>query len=234
VDAGQSGNNLTATFWQKLGSFENAAAVQQGTGSTATADFSSTFFGSIATDVGARARHLTARVTQGAGRNNAQVRQDGVGLTATVEQLGTGAANFSNSVRVAQQGSGNTATARQSAAVGASSSSAPSSGQAGDEFYFAGGARSAEITILQSNSGNTANAEQRGQGQVARIEQSGQNNVASIVQSELATNATAVIRQAGDANSYSASQDQAAQYISVSQTGTGNAITNVVRRGPGS
>ncbi|MDP8914123.1 MAG: hypothetical protein M3N39_11175, partial [Pseudomonadota bacterium] len=234
LDAAQSGINVEAIVWQKLGGLENAALVQQGTGGTATAGFSSTFFGSTATDVAAAARNLTAKVTQAGGRNNAQLRQDGVGLAATVEQLGTGAVDFSNSVRVAQQGSGNTATARQSANVGASSSAAPASGQAGDEFYFAGGARSAEITILQSNSGNAASAEQRGQGQVARIEQSGQNNIASIAQSELATNATAVIRQSGNGNSYTVSQDQAGQYISVSQTGTGNSITNVVQRGPGS
>ena len=234
LDAAQSGINLTATVWQKLGGLENTAIVQQGTGGTATADFSSTFFGSTAKDVAAAARNLMTNVTQAGGRNTAQVGQDGVGLAATVEQLGTGAAGFSNSVRLAQQGSGNTATARQSAGVGPSSSAAPGSGHAGDEFHFAGGARSAEITILQSNSGNAATAEQRGQGQVARIEQSGQNNVASIAQSELATNATAVIRQAGSGNSYSVSQDQAAQYISVSQTGAGNAVTNVVQRGSGS
>ena len=234
LEAAQSGSNLTASVWQKLGSSANTAAVQQGTGSTATADFSSTFFGNIATDVAARARDLTAKVTQSGGRNNAQIRQDGIALTAMIEQLGTAESNFSNFVRVAQQGSGNSATARQSANVGASPSAAPGSGQAGDEFYFVGGARSAEITILQSNSGNAATAEQRGRGQVARIEQSGQNNVASIVQSELATNATAVIRQTGNGNSYSVGQDQAGQYISVSQTGTGNAITNLIQRGPGS
>ena len=72
---------------------------------------------------------------------------------------------------------------------------------------------------------------QRGRGQVARIEQGpGSGNVGSILQDVGATNATAVIRQTGSNNSYSIAQTAAGQYIVVSQTGNGNAVTNVVQR----
>jgi len=234
ITVAQNALNASATVWQKTASSEGEVAVQQGTGATAAAEFASSFFRSTATAVAASARNLAADVTQGGGRNNAQVAQDGLNLVATVEQLGNGALGFSNSVRIGQQGSGNTASARQSAGVGPSSSGDASSGLAGDEFHFAGGARSAEITILQSSTGNSASAEQHGKGQVARIEQSGQDNVASIVQLELATNATAVIRQSGNENSYSVSQGEAGQYLSVNQIGNGNIVTDVIRRGPGS
>ena len=69
---------------------------------------------------------------------------------------------------------------------------------------------------------------------MARIEQTGPRNRASILQEVGATNATAVIRQSGSDNSYSVTQTQPGQYLVVSQSGSNNAVTDVVRRGPGS
>jgi hypothetical protein len=233
----------TATVWQKIGSSDSSVDIRQGTGATATDTFSSTFFNNSAPTAGS-SRALTANVTQGADQafsswNVAQVRQDGNNLSATITQMGIGSSSLPNIVRIAQQGgssSVNRATALQSASVSPSTAaeSAPT-GQPGDEFFFAGGARSAEINILQSGSGNTASVEQRGRGQFARIEQGpGSGNTASILQLESATNATAVVRQTGSNNSYAVQQAEANQYILVSQTGNNNAVSNVIRRGPGS
>jgi hypothetical protein len=188
---------------------------------------------------GAQSRNLVANVTQGnypgaASWNVAQVRQDGVDLTANVQQLGTGTVALSNSVRIGQQGGSagaNSAIAVQRAGVGPSGAGDAASGRGGDEFFFFGGARSAEATILQSGSSNSATIEQRGRGQLARIEQGpGSGNLASILQDVGATNATAIIRQTGSNNSYSVAQTAAGQYIVVSQTGNGNVVTNVVER----
>ena len=233
----------TSTIWQRIASRDNSVDIRQGTGATATDSLSSAFFNNTA-PAASESRALVANVVQGHAQassswNVAQVRQDGANLSAAIIQMGVGTASLPNIVRVAQQGgvsSANRATAVQSASVSPSTAaeSAPT-GQLGDEFFFAGGARSAEINILQSGSGNTASVEQRGRGQFARIEQGpGFGNTASILQEEGATNATAVVRQTGSNNSYSVQQAEANQYILVSQTGNNNAVSNVIRRGPGS
>lgn len=248
VTIGQDSAAARASVWQQAGpasnrSSNNSAEIQQGTGTTGSAQFSASFFNNSA-PTGIATRNLTATIIQGnnpeaASWNIAQVRQDGIGLTANVQQLGSGTSALPNIVRIAQQGGANganIATAIQRAGVGPSSASdsAPT-GQQGDEFFFAGGARSAEINILQSGSSNSATVEQRGRGQFARIEQGpGSGNTASILQDVSATNATAIVRQTGSNNSYSVTQAEANQYILVSQTGNNNEVTNSVRRGPGS
>jgi hypothetical protein len=198
--------------------------------------------------------NVTANVTQSGSRNDAVVTQDGSGLSATVVQRGTGGgagtaagdtafgggASLRNLVVVSQTGTNNTATATQNSGVGASGANGPRSGNTAaenvangepnvdDEYYFAGGARSAEIRILQTNTGNVAEATQSGLGQRARIEQSGARNLAGITQGSLAINATAVIRQFGNDNSFfitqnlGANQFNQAQYAVVTQTGNGN------------
>ncbi|MDP9415818.1 MAG: hypothetical protein M3Q08_17390, partial [Pseudomonadota bacterium] len=229
-----------AVVWQQIAGSNSSVEIQQGTGTTGTAGFSAAFFNNTA-PTGAQTRNLRANVTQGnnrelAGFNGAEVRQDGADLAATILQQGTGTTDLPNIVRIGQQGSANNATATQRAGVGPSapSDTAPT-GQPGDPFFFGGGARSAEITILQSGSNNSATVEQRGRGQFARIEQGpGSGNVASILQDVNATNATAIIRQAGSNNSFNVTQTDANQYILVSQTGSNNSVTDVVRRGPGS
>ncbi|HEU0044539.1 hypothetical protein [Sphingomonas sp.] len=241
VIVSQNTAGATATVWQQAGapsarSRNNAVEVQQGTGTTGTAAFSAGFFGNTAATVGAATNGLSANVVQGnnpdsASWNLTQVGQDGVNLAATVQQLGSGTSSLANVVRIAQQGSANTAVAIQRAGVGSGTSSAAATGQPGDPFYFAGGPRSAEITILQSGTGNSATVEQRGQSQLARIEQGpGGGNTASILQETSAAFATAIIRQTGSNNSYAVTQDTANSYVLVSQTGSNNTVTDVVRR----
>ena len=240
VTVAQASAGATATVWQQAGpvggrSRGNAVEIQQGTGTTGTAEFSRGFFGNTASVTGAATRGLVADVTQGAGSaaagfNLAQVYQDGVDLTATIQQAGTGTASLQNIARIAQQGSGNTALAIQRSTV-ASGATGAATGQPGDAYYFAGGTRSAEATILQSGNGNSATIEQRGQSQLARIEQGpGSGNTASILQEASAAFATAIIRQTGSNNSYAVTQDTANAYILVSQTGNNNTVTDVVRR----
>lgn len=243
INVAQNSANARADVWQQAGpagarSSNNAVEIQQGTGTTGSTAFSAAFFNNTA-PTGNGTANLTADVTQGgnpaaASWNRAEIRQDGVDLTAIVRQAGVGTSALPNIARIAQQGGGggaNRATIIQTAGVGPSAAGAPASGVAGDEFFFGGGARSAEATILQSGSLNSATIEQRGQGQVARIEQGpGGGNVGSILQEAAATNATAVIRQIGNNNSYSIVQTAAGQYISVSQTGSNNSITNIVER----
>ena len=240
----QSSPSARATVWQQAGpstnrSSNNSAEIQQGTGTTGSAAFSAAFFGNSAPVSGDQTRNLSANVTQGnnpgtAVWNVAQVRQDGVDLAAVVQQAGSGTAQLPNIVRIGQQGGStgaNSATAIQRAGVGPSAPGDVGSGQSGDEFFFAGGARSAEITILQGGSSNSATVEQRGRGQLARVEQGpGSGNLATILQDVGATNATAVIRQSGSNNSYDVVQTGQGQYIVVSQTGNGNAVTNIVQR----
>jgi hypothetical protein len=239
----QSSVASTATVWQRIASSDNSVDIRQGTGATATDSFSSGFFNSTAPAAG-ESRALNVNVVQGNAQassswNVAQVRQDGINLAATITQMGVGTSPLPNIVRIAQQGGvsgANRATALQSSSVSPSTvADAAPTGQAGDEFFFAGGARSAEINILQSGSSNTASVEQRGRGQFARIEQgAGSGNTALILQEAGATNATAVVRQTGSNNSYSVQQAEANQYILVSQTGNNNEVSNVIRRGPGS
>lgn len=237
--------NASADVYQQSGppagrSQRNYVLIEQGMADVATIAAGSTaesaFFGSGPSgQSGANSRNLSATVVQGngasaVGYNRTVIRQDGVNLAATVEQAGTGAVEAQNKIDIAQRGSDNKATAIQRSGVGPSGPDAPSSGQSGDEFHFAGGRRSAEVVILQKNSGNSALVEQRGLGQLARVEQSGSRNAASILQEVGATNATAVIRQSGNDNSYNAAQTQAGQYLVVSQTGNNNSVTNVVQR----
>jgi hypothetical protein len=239
----QDSVSATANVWQQPGpassrSSNNSAEIQQGTGTTGSASFSAGFFGNTAPS-GNQTRNLTASIVQGNGSgpaswNVAQVRQDGIDLAANVQQAGTGISGLPNIVQIAQQGGsngGNSARAVQRGGVGPSVAGDPASGQAGDPFFFAGGARSAEINILQSGSSNSASVEQRGRGQYARVEQGpGSGNIASILQEAAATNATAIIQQSGSNNSYNVVQTASGQYIAVSQTGNNNTITNVVQR----
>lgn len=243
ITIGQNSVTATANVWQQPGpassrSSNNSAEIQQGTGTTGSAPFSSGFFGSTAPS-GNQTRNLAVSVVQGNGSgpaswNVAQVRQDGTDLAASVQQAGTGVSGLPNIVKIAQQGGGagaNRAVALQGAGVGPSAATDPASGQVGDPYFFAGGARSAEINILQSGSSNSATIEQRGRGQFARIEQGpGSGNLASILQDVGATNATAIIQQTGSNNSYNVVQTAAGQYVTVSQTGNNNTVTNVVQR----
>lgn len=236
VTIGQDALNAKATAWQKVGSANNNADIGQGIGRTGQSSTTSTP-GFVAGPSGAGTVDVTANLTQAGTFNEAVVNQDGVSLTANVEQNGTGTSALRNTVFVSQTGSGNFARAFQGNGVGPSAAGDPASGfsaaQNGgtqDEFYFGGGARSAELRILQTNSGNSASIEQYGRGQLARIEQSGANNSASIVQEAAATNATAVIRQTGTGNSYNVTQVSPGQYVVVTQTGTNNSANNVVTR----
>jgi hypothetical protein len=242
ITIAQDSVTARADVWQQPGpggqSSNNSVEIQQGTGTTGSAAFSAGFFNNTA-PTGNQTRNLTADVTQGNGPgtaswNIAQIRQDGIDLSATIQQSGTGNPDLPNIVRIAQQGGSagaNSARAVQRAGVGPSSAGDRGSGQSGDEFFFAGGARSAEINILQSGSSNSASVEQQGRGQFARIEQGpGGGNIASILQEASATNATAIIRQSGNGNSYNLVQTQAGQYVLVSQTGNNNAVTNVTDR----
>jgi hypothetical protein len=150
-----------------------------------------------------------------------------------------------NLVIVYQQGTSNRATATQTSTSGRSAANAPQSGRSSaensaitgipntpqDDFFFAGGARSSQIVIVQGGVNNKALAEQRGLGQQARIEQAGTNNEAGILQQVNATNATAIIRQSGDRNTYFVEQTTAGQYIAVDQSGTGNNSNQIVQRG---
>ncbi len=228
----------SATTWQQVGSSANALTIGQGTGGTGLISTTGVT-GFAAGPTGSGSSQLSADVIQAGTRNEATVYQDGTSLTAAVSQYGSGNSAFKNLAFVSQTGFSNSAITHQATGVGPSSagdppsgnSSADNGGGAADEFYFPGGARSAEINILQTNSGNVASAYQYGRGQVARIEQSGNNNVAGIRQGSEATNATAVIRQSGDSNTYYVDQVMAGQYILVAQTGVNNVATNVQQRG---
>ena len=218
----------TAVVFQRRESSFNSVAVAQGLRNAETQDphhpsptRSETF-------------NLVTDVTQAGTRNSADIGQWGVFLQAVVEQSGSGTVANPNRVLVRQRGRGNSVAAQQSANVGPSAAADPASGQAGDEFFFAGGARSAEIVILQSNIGNSATVTQRGRGQLVRVEQTGQRNRASVLQEAGATNATLVIRQSGSDNSYSVTQTQPGQFLLVRQSGSNNAVTDTIRRGPGS
>lgn len=228
VDIAQDSVGASAVVFQRRESSFNSVGIVQGARSAETQDPNNP------TPTRSETFNLIAEVRQGGTRNSADVGQWGVSLQAVVEQSGSGTAGLPNRVLIRQRGRGNAAAAEQSANVGPSGAADPASGQAGDEFFFAGGARSAEIAIIQSNIGNRATVTQRGRGQSARVEQTGARNRASILQEAGATNATAVIRQSGSDNSYSAAQTQPGQYLLVRQSGSNNAVTDVIRRGPGS
>lgn len=225
VSVRQHSINANAVIFQMPGSSYNQANIGQGVRGEETLE-------PVPAPEGANTRNLTAQVRQGGTRNHALVRQHGSSLQATVEQLGSGTEMLPNRATIRQRGEGNRAIARQGADVGSSDDAAPGAGEMGDEFYFRGGARSAEIAIIQSNSGNSATVEQRGRGQFARVEQSGARNTAAILQEAGGTNATAVIRQSGNDNSYTVTQNQPGQYLVVSQSGNNNSSTDVVQRGP--
>ncbi len=180
------------------------------------------------------------------------IRQLGTGaFAAGPNEIATGAAGgaqVGNIVFVQQQGSGNRATAIQSKDVGRSLANDPNSRPSGnsaaqnqeltgnpnavaDDFFFAGGARSSQITILQGGLNNRARAEQNGKGQFARIEQAGSRNEAGILQEITATNATAIIRQSGTGNTYFVDQTAPGQYIAVDQSGMNNSSNQIVSRG---
>jgi hypothetical protein len=215
ISAKQYSINAIADIYQTPGSSFNEALVVQGDAAVQTQDRVS--------------RNPFAKVIQGGTYNVAQARQFGTDLRASIEQLGAGIFTLSNFIAIDQIGSSNHATARQSAGVGPSKSTDPGSGVPGDEFY-GGGQRSSVIRIIQSNSGNSAMVEQRGRGQLARIEQSGARNIAEILQEAGATNATAVIRQTGNDNSYGFTQTQAGNYFVVTQSGSANSVTDIVQR----
>ena len=231
----QAGTGSTALVWQKFGSSDNIIALDQGNGA-ATQPVN----GMASTP--APTANTSAVITQNGSLNRATVAQDGGALQAIVDQFGVGIADpggtsgtagtFRNLVTVEQTGSNQFAMASQASTVSASggigdNESGPASG-VGYAYGFGGGRRSAEIVILQSNSGNSAVVEQYGRGQVARIEQSGTGGNASIFQELDATNATAVIQQLGTNNNYSVRQALAGAYIQVRQVGNGNEATTVV------
>jgi hypothetical protein len=236
VTVGQDALNAQATAWQKVSSSNNTADIAQGIGRTGQASTTGTP-GFTGGPTGANAMNLIANVTQAGTFNDATIDQDGASLTANIDQNGGGTSTLRNLVFISQTGAGNFARAYQGAGVASSAPGDPPSGNSAsqnggtqDEFYFAGGARSAELRILQTNSGNSASVEQYGRGQFARVEQSGASNSASIVQEAAATNATAVIRQTGTGNSYNVIQVAPGQYVVVTQTGTNNSANSVVTR----
>ena len=252
----QNALNARGTVFQQVGSSNNGASIQQGNGltgsgitnlfgagqdSTVNSQQTSNFTAGAG---GAATINVEANVTQAGKGNDTYIGQDGVVLVANVTQLGTGgnangpqfqSGGLRNLVVISQTGAENTATAIQNAGVGASLSTSPASGNPAatnddpgdDEFYFAGGSRSAEIRILQSNFGNDAYAEQSGLGQRARIEQSGHDNDARIIQTSGATNATAVIRQLGNNNNWQITQTAPGQYQVITQTGNFNSATDI-------
>lgn len=238
---GQNAIGAAATTWQQLGTSENVLTLGQGTGGTALASTTGTA-GFAAGPQGAGSSNLVADLIQGGARNVATAYQDGAGLNASIKQYGVGTNAYQNVVFVSQTGTSNSVIAFQHTGVGPSSagdapsgnSSSQNGGAAADEFYFAGGARSAEIRILQTSANNRASVYQYGRGQFARIEQSGNSNTAGIRQQAGATNATAVIRQSGDSNIYYIDQVTAGQYVSVIQTGNSNVAGNVQRGAGGS
>jgi hypothetical protein len=234
MDARQSGTANTALIWQMYGSADNSIALTQGRGAAAQS-----VNGSAPTP--GPAADASANFTQNGSLNSATVAQDGASLQAIVEQFGMGIADptggtgtagtYRNLVTIEQTGSDQFARAFQAPTVSASggsgnNSAGPASGL-GYAYGYGGGRRSAEIVILQSNSGNRAVVEQYGRGQVARIEQSGTGGNASIFQDTDATNATAVIQQLGTNNVYTVRQSMAGAYIQVRQTGNGNEATTV-------
>jgi hypothetical protein len=84
-----------------------------------------------------------------------------------------------------------------------------------------GGARSAELNILQSGSTNSATIEQRGRGQFARIEQGpGTGNTASILQDVAATNATAIINRPAATTATTSSRPAPANISASARPGT--------------
>lgn len=240
---GQNSIGATATAWQQVGSSSNTGSIRQGDGGTALPATTSVP-GFTAGPVGSATSGLNAELIQAGSGNRAQILQDGVSLRAKVEQRGVATSQNANSVLVSQTGIGNWAAAFQGQLVGESSAGDPASGNSAaqnsaaggtavaDEFYFAGGSRSAELSILQTNSNNSASIAQYGRGQLARIEQSGSGNLGSIVQDSNATNATAVLRQTGTNNSYYITQTSSGQYVVVVQSGASNSASNVVQRGP--
>lgn len=226
IYVGQDSINASATVFQTIGSSANTVTIFQG---EPVAEIQVVGELNQPKRTGSGTLNLTAQVTQSGTRNSGFVGQWGSNLQATVEQRGSGTESMLNVAAIEQRGQANRATARQMAGVGPSAATDPASGQSGDERFFAGGARSAEIRIFQQNNGNSATVEQRGRGQVALLVQTGDSNSGSILQLEDAANATAILRQSGNRNSYSIEQSQAGEYISVSQTGSDNAVTNVVR-----
>jgi hypothetical protein len=230
IYVGQDSINASATIFQTVGSSSNAITIFQG---EPVAEVAVVGELNQPKRTGSGTLNLTAQVTQSGTRNNGFVGQWGSNLQATIEQRGSGTEARLNIVGIEQRGQSNRATARQTAGVGPSAATDPASGQSGDERFFAGGTRSAEIRIFQQNTGNSATVEQRGRGQVALLVQTGDSNIGSILQLEDAANATAILRQSGNRNSYSIEQSRAGEYISVSQSGNDNTVSNVIRRGPG-
>jgi minor curlin subunit len=172
-------------------------------------------------------------LTQANANNVARIIQDGNNLVAAAGQLGAGTALRRNLVTIQQTGDRHRATARQEGGVSASGESAPSSGEPGFLFYRGPGAQTAEIQIIQqgarsaddvTSTGNSATITQQGQGQYARIFQNGRTNTAGILQGVNATNAVAVIEQAGTGNSFFITQNAPGQYMRIVQNGNGNII----------
>jgi hypothetical protein len=221
----QEGTDNAVNIWQKLGSYDNSASVNQGQNTfTSTDEISCPFRCQFATA-------SNASITQSGGFNGAGITQYAQQSRAIVEQQGTGTSLLRNIARITQFEAANSdAIVLQTVEVGPSGPNDPSSGALGDPNYFPGGMRSAEARIRQRGGTLSARIEQRGRGQQAAIEQSGSANLASILQDFGATNATAIIAQSGSGNSYSVVQTMPGQYINVSQTGTNNSVTNVVSR----
>jgi hypothetical protein len=180
-----------------------------------------------------------ARIAQTGRRNNGTIDQSGVDLFATIEQLGTSSSAANpHVVTITQRGEDNDARGTQASTVTRSAAGSPAAGVAGNSAFpgaHAGGARSAEIVIMQEASGNRADVYQQGAGQRAWITQTGDDNVAAIQQEVGATNAVAVINQSGDNNNYLINQTLPGQYLYVNQTGNNNSSsgTFIIRSGAG-
>lgn len=233
MDVFQSGSDDVATVWQLVGSAHNSIRVDQGSrragGAPAPME---TGCPQVRCE---NASKVNASITQGGQFNSASVYQASAsgpidGSVANIEQRGTGSSTLRNIAQIEQYAERSKAEILQTADVGPSQAGDPASGLTGDPKFFAGGARSSEARIRQAGRLSTGRIEQRGRGQFAFINQEGAGNEASILQDLAATNATAMIVQTGSGNVYHVVQDKPGQYISVSQTGTNNAVTNVISR----
>jgi hypothetical protein len=234
ADIWQEGTDNNVTVWQKTGSSDNSISINQGRNMFGIADepcglrcqFTSNALASGTQagrfNRGSIIQYYTAFMGNGGGFMTT------AGPKASIGQNGIGTATLPNLARISQFSTSGEATIFQGPDVGPSQAGDPSSGAPGDPGYFSGGARSAEARIRQDG-GLSARIEQFGRGQNAFIDQRGAN-AASILQLVGATNATAIITQSGSGNSYNVVQTQPGQYINVSQTGTNNAVTNVITR----
>ena len=224
VNVRQMGNNLNAIVNQN-GS-EGTAAARAGTGVNAP----------------------VVQISQVGNLNSASVNQTGSNSTATVDQRNANAAGeIASRITITQTGGSggsnpgqNTAIARQTstgsgnatiAAGGPTTGPTDINGNGTDPETRIAGAYGNVISITQNNTSdgtaagsgpNSATVEQQGAGQLARVTQDGFDNEVGLLQTATATNATAIISQTGDNNTFFLTQNAPNQFLRVSQNGNSN------------